>query len=381
MPMRVAMVTGSYPPVPCGIGDYAERLILELRQAGADVEVVTTRCNEAPARVDVCHELENWKLRNWRRAIDWISSQSFDVLHFQYPGKAYGHLPDLAGLTREVKKRLPDLPVVVTVHEFGVTPFLRKLTVASIVTFADSVILTAQSERRLYDRLLPWVRRKIKVIRLSPSISVAEFGPEHEARLNSRYDIGPDNIVIAHFGFVQSNKGAEELLKAFRAVSQRHPQARLLMMSSFEPASNAYHRRLADLTDTLCLRDSVIWTGFLTANEVSHHLSWSDIAVFPFTDGATMRRTSFMAAMSHGLPTITTQRDADMEELGLTDREDVLLTSAPADPRDLAQHMTALVDSAPLRAKLREGALRWACPLQWDHVAARTLEVYHSVVR
>jgi glycosyltransferase involved in cell wall biosynthesis len=46
--------------------------------------------------------------------------------------------------------------------------------------------------------------------------------------------------------------------------------------------------------------------GFLPPNQVSIAFQTSDLALLPFIDGASERRTSFMAALSHGLPVLTT---------------------------------------------------------------------------
>jgi len=375
------MVSGSYPPVACGIGDYTRCLVKELLQKGIDVKVTTTVCQERERMPEICLQLENWKLGSWAKAIGWIAGQSFDVVHIQYPGKAYGYLPDLAWLTRMLKKLLPNLPIVVTLHEFRVTHPLRKLSVAMIASFADALLVTARSEKSLFDRWLPWLRRKIVVIPVAPAIPVLPLRAEDRSSLRRRYGFDEASLIVAYFGFVQPNKGIEELLQAFRLVRQRHSRSRLLMICHLEPQANPYHARLHRLTTSLGLSSSIAWTGFLGADEVSRHLSIADVAVFPFVDGVTMRRTSFMAAMSHGLPTVTTIKDASLQELQLVEGRNVLLTPAPANPARLAEKVNALLESERLRMSLRAGALRWAESLRWDRIAERTTEVYHSLVR
>jgi glycosyltransferase involved in cell wall biosynthesis len=46
--------------------------------------------------------------------------------------------------------------------------------------------------------------------------------------------------------------------------------------------------------------------GYLDAESVSMHLQASDVALFPFIDGASTRRTTLMAALANGVATVTT---------------------------------------------------------------------------
>jgi glycosyltransferase involved in cell wall biosynthesis len=86
-------------------------------------------------------------------------------------------------------------------------------------------------------------------------------------------------------------------------------------------------------------------TGELIPSEVAHHLRACDLLVQPYPDGATSRRTSLMAALACGVPTVTTlgplseplwQSAADALELAPADnRADIVarclhLTTAPA---------------------------------------------------
>lgn len=382
--MKIALVTGSYPPHPCGIGDHAERLQRALMDAGIEVGVVTTMCAERPPNEAIVHELENWRLRNWRRAVDWLASQSYDLVHIQYPGKYYGYRPDLAFLTSVLKKRIPGLPLVITVHEFRITHVLRKFSVAAVVTPVDAIILTTESERKIYEKAVPWVRSKIQVVNIAAVIPTLETSTEERARLRARYSVRPQELVIAHFGFMQPNKGVESLLEAFRIVHEQRPETKLMMMCLFEPDTNPYHAQLRQQMHSLRINDAVIWTGFLSPEEVSHHLAIADLAAYPYQDGVSLRRSSFMTALCHGVPAVTTLGHTLVEELGLVEGEHVLLVPARKpwpDPTLVAGALLRLIDSEDLRSRLSAAGPVWTRPMQWDSVAKQTIEVYGSVVR
>jgi glycosyltransferase involved in cell wall biosynthesis len=50
----------------------------------------------------------------------------------------------------------------------------------------------------------------------------------------------------------------------------------------------------------------VVARGDLDAEELSAHLQVCDVLLQPYPDGASTRRTSLMAALAHGAPTVTT---------------------------------------------------------------------------
>jgi glycosyltransferase involved in cell wall biosynthesis len=64
--------------------------------------------------------------------------------------------------------------------------------------------------------------------------------------------------------------------------------------------------RAAFITRHPSLASRVHATGAVDATEVSHALQASDVLAQPYTDGASTRRTTLMAALEHGTPTVTT---------------------------------------------------------------------------
>ena len=55
-------------------------------------------------------------------------------------------------------------------------------------------------------------------------------------------------------------------------------------------------------------RASAFWTpGYLGPEALSYHLQAADIAIQPYPDGADTRRTSLMACLANGVPTVTTR--------------------------------------------------------------------------
>ncbi len=374
------MVTGSYPPQPCGVGDYSDRLVQELVAAGTGVEVITTRAEAERTDPLVRYEVENWKTSTWKRAVAWMVQRDYDLVHIQYPAKFYGYIPDLAFLSAILKRGLPGVPLVATFHEFRITHLLRRLTVGGIALPVQKVILTADSERVALERMMPWLRGKTDVIQMATTIPTLPLSAEERDSLRISLGVREGDVVILYFGFLHPNKGIEELLKVFSLVYRARPNARLHMLSLFEPATNPYHAQIRMQAVQLGIADAVVWAGYRSADDVSGYLSAADIGFFPYQDGVTLRRLSFMTAMCHGLPCVTTTGHAGSADLGLSDGENVLLAPTPVDAEGMAGRVLSLVDSADRRRAIGDAAKRWAEPFQWSTIVARTLQLYQSLI-
>ena len=378
--MKVAMVTGSYPPQPCGVGDYTHALVQQLKSSGLQVDVITTHSEVRRNCPDIRYELVDWKVNHWRKAADWIASQKYDIIHVQYPAKFYGHIPDLALLTSVLRRHVGGIPIVVTLHEFRVTHFLRKMTSGTIAQSADAVVMTAESERRAFGRLFWWMKDKLETIPLAIVIPTLEITREEKQTLRLKNGFGEQEILVAYFGFLHPNKGIEALLESFALVHREKSPARLVMLSLFEPEKQTYHAKVRNLVRALAIESAVSWVGFLPPDEVSRMLTIADIGLLPFDDGVSFRRLSFMTMLSHGVPTVTTVADVSLDELGLVEGESVIAVPVHSTPQQIAASVMRIIDSPRLRETLSNGGREWARPYQWDKVTEQTLDLYQALI-
>ena len=378
--MRIAMVCGSYPPQPCGIGDYTERLVSELIRSGVDIEVITSASPDRALQETIRFQLDNWSGGAWLRTVGEMKKRQYDIVHFQYPARFYGYRPSLGSLSLILRMRLPSVPIVLTLHEFRITHFLRKLTVAAIAAPASAILLTADSERVALERWMPWLRKKVHVVNMATTIPVIPLSSERRTELRSRYGVKPEEKLVVYFGLLHPNKGIEKLMRTFQLLHARNPSTKLLMLSLFEPFSNQYHAGIRTGVASLGIEEAVIWAGFLPPADVSEHLASADAGIFPFEDGVTLRRLSFMTAMSHGLPVLTTVGHAGSEDLGLRHGENVLLVDAADSPDRMAAALDELFSSEEMMVRLSAGARTWSSGFQWGSVVTATKDIYTTIV-
>lgn len=375
--MKVAMVCGSYPPQACGVGDYTFRLVEELRRMHVRVDVVTTDDDQRADGPAVAVAVRGWGPVAWWRALGRLRTGGYDILHIQYPARFFGRHPGHALLTLLARVALPQTRIVLTVHEFAIAHPLRKATIALMVLWAHRITVTTDAERRSLERWVPGVSQRMRKIPLAATVTMHAIPAGERKTLRETLAPGGETL-IGYFGFLHPNKGIGYLLASFAHLRELRPAVRLLMLSGDTGTTHEYNTTVREEIVRRGIRESVTWTEFLPAADVSRYLQVMDICVLPFADGVTLRRTSFVAAMMHGLPVVTTAGADDPGEIGLRDGDNIVLVPR-SDPLEGARRMTALVDDPALRSAIGTAARAWCVPLQWDAVVRDTRELYQSV--
>jgi glycosyltransferase involved in cell wall biosynthesis len=192
--------------------------------------------------------------------------------------------------------------------------------------------------------------------------------------------VGPHETLLGYFGFLNESKGGEDLIEALDRLRER--PVRLMMIGgrtgSSDPSNQAYADRIDALIRGRDLQERVIWTGYTTPAEVSANLLATDLCLLPYRDGVSFRRGSFMAALAHGLPIITTTPAVEIPEL--SHRGNIYLVP-PAAPNALAAAVTALQGDSELRERLAGGARDLAQSFRWDRIAVSAVELFRELVR
>jgi glycosyltransferase involved in cell wall biosynthesis len=193
--------------------------------------------------------------------------------------------------------------------------------------------------------------------------------------------VADDDVLLCYFGFLNESKGGETLLRSLAELRHRGQRARLLMVGGqvgdSDPTNRVYLERIRRLANELMLGGSVLWTGFGPKEQVSAHFRAADICVLPYRDGASYRRGSFMAALAHGLPIVSTQPKVSIATL--IHGENIFLVP-PDDAAAVADAVEQVVGAPALRSRLAAGALELAKQFAWDTIATQTARLYAQLV-
>lgn len=362
--MRILLVSGSYPPMRCGVGDYAAQLACALtRHEGAQLFVLTsTGCMPADlgGGVEVAPVMSSWH----RRAIGDYRSvlRRFrpDIVHVQFPTQGYDFVDGLVAMAF-LCRFTHRIPVVVTLHEF--LPTIHATNgrfMYALALVANRIIVVRPDYRRritsIAKLLLP--ARKFDFVTNASSVPRANLDARERAAVRHELGCG-DARLIAFFGFMYEHKGVD-LLFQIADPAQHH----LLLIGPLV-TSDAYHARLRQLAESDPWCGKVTMTGFVESNVAARLIAAADAVVLPYRGGGGTWNSSLHAALSQDSFVLTTS----LERNGYDEGANVYY----ARPEDVRAMRAAL-----LRYQDRRLARLAGGDNAWREIARRHVEIYRA---
>ncbi|MBU6333028.1 MAG: glycosyltransferase family 4 protein [Chloroflexi bacterium] len=380
-PVRhIALLTGEYPPQPGGVGDYTWHLAGALGRTGWRTTVLT---GAGPAAPGVCRlPLAGWGPTAWRVLRAALAALQPDILHIQYQTGAYQMRPLVNLLPWLLRRRLP---VAVTAHDVLV-PYLfpRAGALREWVNrrlFGDAVLTIATNQADA-QTLRAWHPEPARVacIPIGSNIAVASDARARGSAYRTTLGLADDAALVGFFGLISRTKGLIELLDA---LARLPATAHLVVIGGASPNEDdqqfaAAVRRHAE---RLGLTSRLHITGHLPPADVSAWLLACDLIALPFSDGASFRRGSLLAALTHGTPLVTTGAGGIAAPDGrvLRDGHEVALVP-PGDAAALAAALERLLADRPTAACIGSAGQAFSQAFGWDAIATQHIERYRQIV-
>lgn len=352
-------MTGSYPPLRCGVGDYASRLAASLAALpGMSVEVLTTGTEDAAEVVDgvvVRRAMKDWTLGSVSTFVSAIRRSRPDIVHVQYPTQGYadGWLPNIIPLL----SRLLGHRVVQTWHE---GKSIRRPVGALLKSIAGGgvVVVRPNYTRDNLHPLLRWALSGKTFTHIPNTSAVPRCSLTEAERLAAR-DIllqGQQRLVV-FFGFVLPSKGAELVFEIADPATDR-----VVIAGEMGDASSA--RLVVERTQASPWKGKSQVLGFLPAEEAATLLAVADAVVLPFRAGGGEWNTSIHAATIQGTFVLTTSATRN----GYFPDDNTFLARID----DIAQMREALSAHAGKRGA---GHL----PVSWTRIASEHAAIYATI--
>jgi glycosyltransferase involved in cell wall biosynthesis len=390
--MKIGLVTGEFPPLKGGVGDYTHELAKAFAAQAHEVHVLTVRpCAAFPASgagFTVHPVIRRWSFASLFQLRALAQALQLDVLNIQYQAAAYGlsapihFLPRLCVL-RPGRSTTRPLKTVVTFHDLRI-PYLfpkagrlRPAAVTYLARSASGVIVTDPADEVELRR-----RGIVRLVQIPIGSNIAPAPPAgyERAAWRARMGVEAEELLLGYFGFLNESKGGDTLIEALASLVEGGAPVKLVLIGHRTGSSDATNAAFGDRMDALMahhqLADRILRTGYVEAAEVSAYLLACDALVLPYRDGASFRRGSLMAALVHGCPVISTEPALPLPEL--RPGENICLVPPDA-PDAVVRAVLELRASPDLRARLGEGAAALSAQFAWDKIAARTLEFWRSL--
>ena len=279
------------------------------------------------------------------------STKHIDVVHNTF------YLPHGLASTNGAKR-------VVTVHDMipEMMPQTRRrldwLTLKRrYVETADLVICVSEATRNDLTRIYGNIKAPIRVVHHGVADRFHPGAP--------RLDFLPERYVL-FVGNRGQYKDADVLFQAFAQISPDHDDLQLLCVGGTGLSSSEIAR-----LDSLGIRSKVS-QRFLPDEQMVSAYAHAEVFVFP------SRFEGFglpaLEAMATGTP-VALARATSLPEVG----GNAAVYFAPGDPRELADQLRELVESADLRARMSKMGIEHAMGFTWSSTAQRTAAAYREV--
>ena len=266
--MTTLLITGSYPPDVCGVGDYSYCLM-----------------NANNSKDWKLFYKKDWRLKNYHRYKREIAGISPDKIIIQYPTQGYGWslLPFILMIhfTRKLGKNC-----ILVYHEFSNRSKKAKFVENIALFFCKKLIVTNEFEK---DEIRKSHKKiDIYIIKIFSNIEkVSEIKKFSERK----YD-------FTCFGQIRPFKGIEEFIETVRPLNNYKKALVGMIPSMFEDYGTEIieKAKLAGIEVILNLDNK----------DTSDLLNNTKFLILPFTDGILERRGSFLAGAVNGCLIVST---------------------------------------------------------------------------
>jgi len=372
--LRIAVMTETYPPEINGVALTLQQVVLGLHARGHDVQLVRPRQDgeDAAQRGDRLHEVlmrgvpiprypdMKMGVPALRALAALWQRQRPDVVHIATEGPL-----GWSALKVAQKLKLPVCSEFRTnfhaySHHYGIgwlarpiMGYLRRFHNRTHCTMVPSDALRDELHAQGFERLLT----------VSRGVDTQLFDPAHRSDdLRRRWGAAPDTPVVLFVGRLAPEKNLTALARAFSAMQQSQPAAKLVLVGD-GPAAAALAAAVP----------GAVFAGTQRGAALAAHYASADCFVFPSMTETFGNVT--LEAMASGLPVLAYHHASASQMIA----SGVNGLTAPLGDEDafveLARH---LMDSPAHGRRMGEQARIRAHDAGWSHVVAQVEDVLHA---
>jgi glycosyltransferase involved in cell wall biosynthesis len=386
--MKIGIITGEYPPMEGGVGDYTRELSKSLLRLGHRVHILTS---SQPNAIDsdnpspeICYEIRNWSILQCIPQIkQWLQDTDLDIINIQYQAAAY-QMEGTINLLPKWLKITHGPSCVVTFHDL-LPPYLfpkagplREWSIWYLARHARGVITTNEADRQKLIRHLGSSHPPIGLIPIGSNIPTNPPQNYTPAEWRKKHNVLENDILLGFFGFMNRNKGVDILISAVSRLYHAGIPVKLVFIGgrtgTSDITNSAYAKHIDARIEDEGIASIVLHTGFVLPEEVSAALLAVDLCTLPYLEGASLRHGTLHAALTHGCAIITTK---STEVNPLLEQGAVFLIP-PDNTEALVEAIIQLNKNAEMRSSLKAQAIKLARSFSWESIAEETARFFNQ---
>jgi glycosyltransferase involved in cell wall biosynthesis len=373
--LRVAVVTETYPPEVNGVAMTIGRMVEGLRRRDHQIQLIRPKQNSADQPADeasLSHHLQRG-----------MSIPRYQGLKMGLPARAglsklwAGQRPDVVHIATEgplgwsalsAANKLR-IPVVTDFHtnfhsysgHYGLG-FLRPAIVAYLRKFHNKAALTLIPTEGIRQELARHGYNNLGI--LARGVDTRLFNPQRRSNeLRAQWGAADDDPVVLYVGRIAPEKNLDLVFKAFAAMRERAPRARLVLVGD-GPDRSLWQGRNAEAQ----------FCGAKIGTDLANHYASADIFLFPSLTETYGNVT--LEALASGLAVVAFDYAAAQAHIG--DERNGLKALSGDDNEFIRKSLQAL--DPELRCRLQAAAWRSVQELSWEDIHQQFESVLLSLV-
>lgn len=378
--MKILFVTDNYHPAVNGIVTQIELLSDELRKRGHTVYIVcpTFGKGKNPREEDVFRlpslvfpprPLDRLTIPYSTKLTKKFLSEEVDIVH--------NHL-FIAGFFGEKIAKKRHIPIVATLH----TPFTQYvrwsfpalmpvswpfLKVLYRWYFRNHDVIIGPSARATDELEAAGVKPPKRIIH--NGIVLSRFTTATQKMFREEYKI-PENVPLAiSVGRLDPGKNVDLAIRATKIALHSVPNLKLIIMGD-----GVLRKNLEKLVDDLEMRDSVLFTGFVSREMIASANKCADISLMP-SDTDTLP-TVTIEAMATGQPIVAIYDKAVLDLV--KDNENGFIVKK--DPEEFANAMVKLLQDEKLREKFGKDSFEKSKQFSVESTITNLVNLYEELI-
>lgn len=220
---------------------------------------------------------------------------------------------------------------------------------------------------------LPESRLRIISEGARPIFKVLEKTAETDETL-ARYGLKTNEKILLYVGGISPHKNLATLINAFEKIAANQSDVKLILVGDYkdDPFFSAYPSLKKQVAE-LKLEDRVIFTGFISDEDLAHLYNTAMLLVFPsLEEGFGLPA---IEAMSCGTPVAASNCSSLPEVLGEAGR-----FFDPRNAENIAQTIERILNDEKERKTMRDKGLARAEQFMWKKAAEDTLCIFNELV-
>ncbi|MFM2074734.1 MAG: hypothetical protein RJB34_1039 [Pseudomonadota bacterium] len=376
-PLRIALVTETYPPEINGVAMTLQRLVNSLLQRGHRVQLIRPRQSVEPLDGDKPQGLNQVLMRGW-------PVPKYPHLRMGLPSQGEllrlwsEHRPDVVHIATEgplgwsalkAAKKLK-LPVSADFRtqfhaytEHYKMPWLRKPILAYLRRFHNHCDFTMVPTEGMQSELAGWGFERLLVV--GRGVDIGHFSASKRcASTRAEWGVAQDDVVIVSVGRLASEKNLRLLVRAREALARTHPTAKWVVVGD-GPEKAAFMARMPD----------AVFTGALRGEDLARVYASADVFAFPSLTETFGNVT--LEAMASGL--VVVAFDYAAAALAIAHQSNGYLVPV-GDENAFVHTLGHAVSSAHAQHDLRRAAQQQAAQWSWSWIAQRVESHWQSLL-